>query len=77
MSTNIRYTPMNHSGLTTSLTACQVHVQSNIVDTTIPITIHTPRSTNVGTASRLRRTPTSVQIDCPRSRAFCHERRWP
>ena len=68
---------MNHSGLTTSLTACHVQFQSNTAETTIPMTIHTPSRANVGTARRLRRTPTSVQIDCPRSRAFSHERRWP
>jgi hypothetical protein len=73
----MRYTPMNHSGLTTSLTARHVQFQSHTADTAIPITIHTPRRASVGTARRLRRTPTSVQIDCPRSRALSHERRWP
>ena len=46
---------MNHSGLTTSLTACHVQFQSNTAETTMPMTIHTPSRANVGTARRFRR----------------------
>ena len=68
---------MNHRGLTTSLTALHVQFQSHTADTAMPMTIQTPRSANVGTASRLSRERRLASRSIVRGRAFSHERRWP
>ena len=75
--TRVRYTAMNHSGLTTRNTARPTHSRSNTAPSTEPNTNHVTNSASAGTASRCNRRPVNAQIDTPRACAFVHACRCP